>query len=46
MDDEIREKIEDFKNTKIICRSGSPLESSAINVVNPNAARSIIVSGK
>ncbi|MBK8350284.1 MAG: NAD-binding protein [Chitinophagales bacterium] len=43
MDDEIREKIEDFKNTKIICRSGSPLESSAINVVNPNAARSIIV---
>lgn len=43
MDDEIREKIEDFKNTKIICRSGSPLESSAITVVNPNAARSIIV---
>lgn len=43
MDDEIRDKIEDFKNTKIICRSGSPLESSAIAVVNPNEARSIIV---
>lgn len=43
MDDEIREKIEDFKNTKVICRSGSPLESSAIAVVNPNEARSIIV---
>ena len=43
MDDEIRDKIDDFKNTKIICRSGSPLESSAIAVVNPNEARSIIV---
>ncbi len=43
MEDEIRSKIEDFKNTKIIVRSGNPLESSAIAVVNPNAARSIIV---
>ncbi|MFN8284044.1 MAG: hypothetical protein U0U67_12565 [Chitinophagales bacterium] len=43
MDDEIRDKVEDFKNTKVICRSGSPLESSAIAVVNPNEARSIIV---
>jgi ion channel POLLUX/CASTOR len=45
MDDEIREKIQDFKNTKVICRSGSPLELSAIDVVNPNEARSIIVLG-
>jgi voltage-gated potassium channel Kch len=43
MDDAIRDKIEDFKNTKVICRNGSPLESSAIAVVNPNEARSIIV---
>ncbi len=43
MEDEVRSKIENFKNTKIIIRSGSPLESSAIAVVNPNAARSIIV---
>jgi len=43
MEDEVRSKIENFKNTKIIIRSGSPLESSAISVVNPNAARSIIV---
>jgi Trk K+ transport system NAD-binding subunit len=27
----------------VICRSGSPLESSAIAVVNPNEARSIVV---
>jgi voltage-gated potassium channel Kch len=43
MEDEIRSKIENFKNTKIIIRSGSPLESSDIAVVSPNAARSIIV---
>ncbi|MEO6303008.1 MAG: potassium transporter TrkA, partial [Bacteroidia bacterium] len=43
MEDEIRGKIEDFKNTKLIVRSGSPLESSNIALVNPNEARSIIV---
>jgi ion channel POLLUX/CASTOR len=43
MEDEIRLKITDTKNTKIIVRSGSPLETSTIAVVNPNEARSIIV---
>lgn len=43
MDDEIRQRIPNLKNTRIIVRSGSPLSSSAINVVNPNEARSIIV---
>ena len=43
MEDEIRSKIENFKTTKIIVRSGSPLESSDIALVNPNQARSIIV---
>ncbi|MBI3135005.1 MAG: potassium transporter TrkA [Bacteroidetes bacterium] len=43
MDDEIRQRITNTKNTKIIVRSGSPLSSASINVVNPNEARSIIV---
>lgn len=43
MDDEIRSKIENFRNTKIIVRSGSPLESGDIAVVNPHEARSIII---
>ena len=43
MEDDIRGKIEDFKNTKLIVRSGSPLESTNIVLVNPNEARSIIV---
>jgi voltage-gated potassium channel Kch len=43
MEDEIRSKIEDFKNTKVIIRSGSPLELFDIAIVNPNEARSVIV---
>lgn len=43
MEDEIRSKILDFKTTKVIVRSGSPLELSDIAVVNPNDAKSIIV---
>ena len=43
MEDEIKAKIEDFKTSKIIVRSGNPLISSDIEVVNPNQARSIII---
>ena len=43
MEDDVRSKIEDFKNTIVIIRSGSPLELSDIAIVNPNAARSVIV---
>jgi ion channel POLLUX/CASTOR len=43
MDDEIREKI-DFKgNTRIICRQGSPMEMSDLNIVSLNTSRSIII---
>lgn len=43
MEDEIRAQIEDTKNTRIVCRSGSPIDFSDLQLVNPNAARSIIV---
>jgi len=43
MEDEIKAKIADLKTTKIIVRSGNPLISSDIDVVNPNQARSIII---
>jgi Trk K+ transport system NAD-binding subunit len=43
MEDEIKSKIVDFKTSKIIVRSGNPLISSDIDVVNPNQARSIII---
>jgi voltage-gated potassium channel Kch len=43
MEDEIRAQIEDTKNTRIVCRSGSPIDFGDLQLVNPNAARSIIV---
>jgi Trk K+ transport system NAD-binding subunit len=43
MEDQIKSKIIDFKTSKIIVRSGNPLISSDIDVVNPNQARSIII---
>lgn len=43
MEDAIREKIQDLKTTKIIIRSGNPMISNEIQIVNPNDARSIIV---
>jgi voltage-gated potassium channel Kch len=43
MEDEIRDKISSTKNTRIICRSGSPIDLTDLEMVNPQAARSIIV---
>lgn len=43
MDDEIREKIEQTKNTKIITRTGDPLDTDSLRIVNPDAAKSIIL---
>lgn len=43
MEDEIRSKITNFKNSKLIVRRGSPLELTDIAIVSPNEARSIIV---
>lgn len=43
MDDEIRSKIPDTKNTKIVCRNGSPIDLDDINIVNPYQSKSIII---
>jgi ion channel POLLUX/CASTOR len=43
MEDEIKAKISDTKNTRIICRTGSPLDLSDLEVVSPHDARSIII---
>jgi len=42
-EEEIRSRIDNFGNTKIVVRSGSTLESSSSEMVNINEARSIIV---
>lgn len=43
MEDEIAAKVEDLRNTRIICRSGEPTDLHDIAIVNPQAAQSIIV---
>lgn len=43
MDDEIRAKIPDTRTTRIVCRSGNPLDLTDLEITNPSRARSIIV---
>jgi len=43
MEDEIRGKIEDTGKTKVICRSGSPIDLDDLEIVNPHATKSIII---
>ncbi len=43
MQDAIRERIPDPKNTRIICRSGNPLDLTDLEIASPHTARSIII---
>ncbi len=43
MEDAIREHIPDTGNTRLICRSGSPIDLTDLEIVSPHTARSIIV---
>ncbi|MEO5645172.1 MAG: potassium transporter TrkA [Bacteroidia bacterium] len=43
MEDDIRSKFPDTKNTKIICRTGSPLDLDDLDVSSPHEAKSIII---
>ena len=43
MEDKIRQRIKPDKQTRIVCRTGSPIELSDLTLVNFNAARTIIV---
>jgi voltage-gated potassium channel Kch len=43
MEDEIRSKFPDTKNTKVICRTGSPLDLDDLEVASPHDAKSIII---
>jgi len=43
MEDEIRERVEVKGRTRIICRNGSPIDPSDLEITSPHAAKSIIV---
>ncbi|MCL5999103.1 MAG: potassium transporter TrkA, partial [Chloroflexi bacterium] len=43
MEDEIRAKVGSTGRTRIICRTGSPIDLVDLEIVNPHAAKSIII---
>src|SRR3954463_14050163 len=43
MEDQIRAKVGDTGNTRVVCRTGSVIDLADLAVVNPQGARSIIV---
>jgi voltage-gated potassium channel Kch len=43
MEDAIYDRISDTKNTRIICRSGSPIDLTDLEIASPHTARSIII---
>jgi voltage-gated potassium channel Kch len=43
MEDEIKAKVGDTKNTKIVCRTGSPIDIRDLSIINLNEAKSIII---
>ncbi|CAF1346386.1 unnamed protein product [Adineta steineri] len=43
MQEIISQKIDENKNTKIICRNGDPMSIHDLNILSPNNARSIII---
>jgi voltage-gated potassium channel Kch len=44
MEDEIRSKVGDTGNTRIVCRTGNPIDIHDLNIINLNEARSIIIT--
>ncbi len=43
MEDAIHAKIPGTENTRVVCRTGSPMDLNDLEIINPHLARSIIV---
>jgi voltage-gated potassium channel Kch len=43
MQDEIASRIPNHRNTRIVVRNGSPIDPADLEIVNPEAARSVII---
>ncbi len=43
MEDEIRERVERAGNTRVLCRSGSPVDLADLEIGSPHTAKSIII---
>ena len=43
MEDEIREKVPELRNTKVVCRTGSPVEPADLEKMSLHTSKSIII---
>jgi voltage-gated potassium channel Kch len=43
MEDEIRERVGKTKNTRVVCRTGDPIDIDDVEIANPHDARAIII---
>ncbi len=43
MEEEISVRVPDLKNTRVVCRSGSPIDPADLAIVRPQTARSVII---
>ncbi len=43
MEEQIRERVGDTKKTRIVCRTGSPIDLSDLEIISPHTAKSIII---
>jgi voltage-gated potassium channel Kch len=43
MEDEVRDRVQMVGSTRVICRSGSPIDLTDLEIANPHAAKSIII---
>ncbi len=43
MEDEIKAKVGDLKNTHVICRTGNPIDLRDLEIINLNAAKAVII---
>ncbi|NQW28495.1 MAG: potassium transporter TrkA [Flammeovirgaceae bacterium] len=46
MEDEIRDKVKSFDTTRIICRTGNPIDLDDLQITNPTESKSIIILDK
>ena len=43
MEDAIRGKVDDLRNTRVVCRTGNPTDLTDLRVASPHSARSVII---
>jgi voltage-gated potassium channel Kch len=43
MEDEIATKVDSLRNTRVVCRTGNPIDVSDLEIVNLNESRAIVV---